>query len=152
MPAEAPQWRAPSSPQAAATRDAGTRTGAAEYRAALGAWWPGFVDDQVKLNDFGATDFLLTRLAAEGWTPDLLYARAELHRARNAAGDMAKAAGFYRGAIAGGSTLPEARRGLGLALLKSGDDDGGRAALAEYIRMKPDAGDRAMMAMLAGEG
>ena len=136
----------------AAAVPAGTRfTGAAEYRAALSTWWPQFVDDQIKLNDFGATEFLLTKLAADGWTPDLLYARGELYRSRGAAGDMARAAGFYAEAIAGGSTVPEARRGLGLALLKTGDDERGRAALAEYLKAKPDAGDRAMMAMLAGE-
>lgn len=124
---------------------------AAEYRAALSPWWAQLIDDQIKLNDFGATDFLLTRLAEGGWTPELLYARGELFRSRNAAGDMAKAADAYRSAIAAGSTLPETRRGLGLALLRSGDDLNGRAALADYLKLKPDAGDRAMIAMLAGE-
>ncbi|WP_326524043.1 M48 family metallopeptidase [Sphingomonas sp.] len=124
---------------------------AAEYRAALAPWWTQLIDDQIKLNDFGATDFLLMRLAEGGWTPELLYARGELYRSRNAGGDMEKAADAYRSAIAAGSTLPEARRGLGLALLRSGDDLNGRAALAEYLKLKPDAGDRAMIAMLAGE-
>jgi hypothetical protein len=139
------------SAQASGAKDAKDWTGAAEYRAALSSWWPQLVDDQIKLNDFGATEFVLGRLAEGGWTPDLLYARGELYRARNAAGDLEKAAGFYRAAIAGGSVLPEARRGLGLALIRSGDDLNGRAALAEYLKMKPDAGDRSMMAMLAGE-
>ena len=137
--------------QAKAAKGAKDWNGAAEYRAALSPWWAAIIDDQIKLNDFGATEFLLARLAEDGWTPDLLYARGELYRARNAAGDPTAAAGFYRAAIAGGSTLPEARRGLGLALLRCGDEAGGRAALVDYLKMKPDAGDRPMMAMLAGE-
>ena len=137
--------------QAKAAKGAKDWNGAAEYRAALSPWWAAIIDDQIKLNDFGATEFLLARLAEDGWTPDLLYARGELYRARNAAVDLTAAAGFYRAAIAGGSTLPEARRGLGLALLRSGDEAGGRAALVDYLKMKPDAGDRPMMAMLAGE-
>ena len=137
--------------QASAAKDARDWSGAAEYRAAMTPWWAAIIDDQIKLNDFGATEFLLTNLAGDGWTPELLYARGELYRARNAAGDLTAAAGFYRDAIAAGSTLPEARRGLGLALLRSGDTAGGRVALAEYLKMKPDAGDRPMMAMLAGE-
>ncbi len=137
--------------QAKAAKGAKDWNGAAEYRAALSPWWAAIIDDQIKLNDFGATEFLLARLAEDGWTPDLLYARGELYRARNAAVDLTAAAGFYRAAIAGGSTLPEARRGLGLALLRSGDEAGGRAALVDYLKMKPDAVDRPMMAMLAGE-
>jgi predicted Zn-dependent protease len=136
---------------AEATRRGGTGTwrGEAEYRAAISPWWPALVDDQVKLNDFGATEFLLGRLAVDGWTPDLLYARGELYRARARDGDMEQAAGFYRLAIAGGSPLAEARRGLGLALLRAGQLDEGRAALTDYLKMKPDAGDAAMIAMLA---
>lgn len=136
---------------AEANRSGGTGTwrGEAEYRAAISPWWPALVDDQVKLNDFGATEFLLGRLAVDGWTPDLLYARGELYRARARDGDMEQAAGFYRLAIAGGSPLAEARRGLGLALLRAGQLDEGRAALADYLKMKPDAGDAAMIAMLA---
>ncbi|MGF7146637.1 tetratricopeptide (TPR) repeat protein [Sphingomonas zeicaulis] len=133
--------------------DAAPTTGDArelEYRAALADWWAPFIDDQIKLNDFGATEFLLNRLAASGWTTELFYARAELYRTRGNDGDFEKAAEFYRAAITAGSPLPEARRGLGLALLRTGAPIEGRTALQEYLRMKPDAGDRAMMAMLAG--
>jgi hypothetical protein len=44
----------------------------------------------------------------------------------------------------------ESWRGLGLALLRSGDADGGRDALKTYLTRKPDAPDRAMIAMMAG--
>lgn len=137
--------------EAAAIKGAGDATGAAEYRAAISPWWAAIIDDQIKLNDFGATEFLLANLAASGgWTGELLYARGELYRARGANGDADKAVGFYQAAIAAGSPLPEARRGLGLALLKTGAAAAARTAFDDYLRMKPDAGDRTMIAMLAG--
>ncbi len=127
------------------------RTGEAEYRAAMANWWAPLIDDQIKLNDFGATEFLLANLArASGWTGELLYARGELYRARGRDGDFQKAAGFYREAIASGLPLPEARRGLGLALLRSGASEEGRQMLKQYVQMKPDAVDRSMMVMMAG--
>jgi beta-barrel assembly-enhancing protease len=127
-----------------------TRFGETEYRAAMASWWAPLIDDQIKLNDFGATEFLLHSLAGEAWTPELLYARGELYRSRGAPGDFDKAAGFYRQALDQGSTLPELRRGLGLALIRAGRAEDGRKALKDYLAMKPDAVDAKMMAMLAG--
>lgn len=123
--------------------------GRAAYSAALAPWWPELVDDQVKRNDMGATDFLLTALAHEGWTADLLYARGELYRARGQAADLGQAAGFYREAIALPDAPAEAWRGAGLVALRTGRADEGRAALAEYLRRKPDATDKAMIGMMA---
>lgn len=123
---------------------------AAEYRAALGPWFADLIDDQIKLNDFGGTEMLIGQLAATGWTSDLLYARGELYRARGAPDDFVKAAGFYREAIAKGDAPVEAQRGLGLALLRSGDRAGGQAALKAYLTARPDAKDKSMIAMMAG--
>jgi Zn-dependent protease with chaperone function len=135
---------------ARALRDPPSRTGETEFRAAMASWWAPLIDDQIKLNDFGGSEFLLSNLAAGNWTGELLYARGELYRTRGAPGDFEKAADFYRQAIAQGSALPEARRGLGLALLRSGASEDGRKMLKEYVAMKPDAVDKPMMAMLAG--
>lgn len=127
-------------------------TPAAEpYRAAMERLWPILVDDQLKLNDFGASEFLLASLARSGWTPDLHYARAELYRRRAAAGDMEAAAGFYSAAIAGGGILPELWRGRGLAQIKLGRAEAGKADLAEYLKRAPQAPDKAMIAMIVGE-
>ncbi|MBV5324134.1 MAG: hypothetical protein J0626_02060, partial [Rhodospirillaceae bacterium] len=90
------------------------------YRAALGGWWASFVDDQVKLNDFGGTELLLAELARDGWTPELRFARGELYRARGTPADLVKAAEFYREAVADPAAPVEAWRGLGLALLRAG--------------------------------
>lgn len=124
--------------------------GRAEFKDALAPFWAHFVDDQIKLNDFGGTEFLLESLAKEGWTSDLLYARGELYRARGRPEDLTKAAEFYQQAIKTGSAPVEAWRGLGLALVRGGKAGEGQPALKEYLKQKPDASDRAMVAMLAG--
>lgn len=121
------------------------------YMQALAPHWSDFVDDQIKLNDFGGTELLLAQLAAEGWTPDLLFARGELYRTRGTPADLTAAAGFYRAAIAAGSPPAQAWRGLGLSLLRAGQAEDGRAALKTYLERQPEAKDRAMIAMLAGE-
>lgn len=133
-------------PQAA--RDLGTE----RYWAALAPFWADFFDDQAKLNDFGASEYLVRQLAEGGWTPQLLFARGELYRRRAQAGDFAAAAGFYRDALAAGGDMPQIWRGLGLSLIKNGEVEAGRAELQEYLRRAPDAEDRAMMTMLAGDG
>ena len=130
----------------------GTPTdGRATFRAAVRPWWPALVDDQIKLNDFGATDFLIGKLADEGWTPELLYARGELYRTRGAPADLANAETFYAQATADPAAPAEAWRGLGLVRLRAGKDIAGREALSAYLKKKPDATDRPMIAMMAGE-
>ena len=130
-------------------------TRAAEYKAAIGPWWARLIDDQVSLGDFGGTEYLLATLAGKdpaGWTGDLLYARGELYRARGKGDDFVKAAEFYRQALAKGDAPVEAGRGLGLALLRSGDRAGGQAALRDYLARNPEAYDYAMLRAMAGEG
>jgi beta-barrel assembly-enhancing protease len=121
------------------------------YRAMMSSYWPAFIDDQIKLNDFGATDFLISNLASEGWTPELHFARGELYRSRGTPEDITQAVGFYKQATAAGASAPiESWRGLGLALLRSGNQAEGQSALQEYLAKSPGASDRAMIAMLAG--
>lgn len=137
--------------QSAAAPGVAGATGADSYGRAMTGWWPVFVDDQLKLNDFGASDYLLTSMATQGWSPWLLYARGELYRRRAGEGDLDKAVGFYAEAIGAGGTLPELWRGRGLALMKLGKADAGKADLREYLGRAPQAGDRQMIAMVAGE-
>lgn len=120
------------------------------YRAAMAAWWAPLIDDQVKLNDFGGTEFLLARLAEHGWTSELLYARGELYRTRAGADDFEKSVEYYRGAVAAERPVAEAWRGLGLSLLRTGGDDEGRQMLKRYLELRPEAPDKSMITMLAG--
>jgi len=121
------------------------------YRQALANWLPEFLSDQIKLNDFGGSEYLLNELAVDGWTTPLLFARGELYRERGHPRDLVSAAQFYQQAIDQGGAAPEAWRGLGLALLRSQQPAPGRAALREYLRNRPEAPDAAILSTLIAE-
>lgn len=119
------------------------------HQAAMAKWLPVFLNDQIKLNDFGGSEYLLANLAdGTGWTTPLLCARGDLYRERGNPRDLVSAAQFYQEAIGKGDAPPEAYRGLGLALLRSQQVPEGQAALATYLRLKPAATDAALIATL----
>ena len=125
----------------------GREDGVERYAAALAPWLPAFLDDQIALNDFGASEYIINRLAESGWTADLWRARGDLFRARGNPRDLMNAADFYGKAVALNAASPSAYRGLGLSLIKTGRASEGRAALQRYLELKPDASDAAMIGM-----
>ncbi len=125
----------------------GRQDGAERYAAAMAPWLRGFLDDQVALNDFGGSDFLINRLAESGWTADLWRARGDLFRQRGHPRDLMNAADFYGKAVALDPALAIAHRGLGLCLVKTGRVAEGRAALQRYLALAPQAQDADMIGM-----
>jgi predicted Zn-dependent protease len=134
----------------AAADAAGRDDGAAGYALALRPWLPLFLDDQIKLNDFGASAYLIETLAQHGWTADLCVARGDLYRARGNPRDLVNAAEFYAQAAALDPDSAEAQRGLGFAMLKTGRRAEGQVALRRYLTLAPEALDATMIAVLAG--
>jgi beta-barrel assembly-enhancing protease len=122
--------------------------GAARYRAAMAPWIAQFLDDQIKLNDFGASEYLIQTLAQDGWTAQLHHARGELYRMRGNPRDLVNAAQFYAEAIALDPALAQAQRGLGLSLMKIGQPGPGQAALRRYLALAPDAVDARLIGMM----
>lgn len=122
--------------------------GALRYKEALSAWLPVFLEDQIKLNDFGGSEYIIMKLAENGWSPTLWFARAELYRTRGHQRDLVNAVQFYSNALALDGNMPAAYRGLGLSLIKTGDQSGGQAALTKYLTLKPSADDAKMITLL----
>ena len=122
--------------------------GAARYREALAPWLGMFLDDQIKLNDFGASEYIITSLSEPGWTPQLWLARGELYRTRGNQRDLGSAALFYRNAIALDANMAPAYRGLGLSLIKTGQTAEGVSALRNYLALNPSAGDAKMIKLM----
>jgi beta-barrel assembly-enhancing protease len=127
-----------------AARDDGTE----RYRTALAPFLPQFLDDQIKLNDFGASDYLIQNLATAGWTATLWLKRGDLYRTRGNPRDLSAAADFYASAVKLDPTLAEAHRGLGLALMKTGRPSEAAASLQTYLSLRPDAVDAGMIKMM----
>lgn len=133
--------------RAAAAKEGDTisYTGGDEYRAAIGPLWPMLIADQIKLNDFGGSEYLLTMLAGPRWTGPLLYAQAELYRTRGGPADLLRAVNAYREAGLAPDAPAETWRGLGLTYARLGQPADARGAITEYLKRRPDAGDRAML-------
>ena len=103
------------------------------------------LDDQVKLNDPGASLYIVRNLAKDGWNGLLRYYEGEVWRLQAARGDSALAGQSYAAAIAYPDAPPEAWRAHGYQLLKDGRRDEGRAALNRYLALAPRAPDAAMV-------
>ncbi|WP_026359486.1 M48 family metallopeptidase [Sphingomonas sp. PR090111-T3T-6A] len=144
--------RATALAEEAARLPAGGDARADAYRKAIAPLLPRLLSAQVKINDFGGSDYILSSLATAdgGWSAELLYARAELFRLRGQPRDLQVASGLYRDARAAGYAGPELDRNLGLALLRNGQTDEGRTALSAYLAASPGASDaRAIAALIA---
>ena len=126
-------------------RPGSSERGRERYLAAIGAHRKTFLDDQVKLNDPGASLFLINNLARDGWNGVLRFYEGEVWRLRGRSGDAERAAASYAAAIGFSDAPPEAWRAEGYALLKAGRREEGKAALGRYLSMAPQAPDAAMV-------
>lgn len=126
----------------------GEYEGRKAYHEGLGSWLDAFLTDQIKLNDFGGSDYMLQRLGAEEWTSPLLQARGELYRLRGNPRDLPHAVDFYRQALAMKEDLPQSQRGLGLSLMRLGQVTDAKTALNKYLEMQPNADDAEMIRTL----
>ena len=124
--------------------------GRARYLKAIAPIRQMLLDDQVKLNDPGASAYLLETLAADGWNGLLRYYEGEVWRLRNRVGDDARAAQSYAVAVAYPDAPPEAWRSHGLALLREGRSGEAKTALARYLQMKPAAPDAPFIRQMIG--
>ena len=115
------------------------------YLTALANIRPTLLDDQVKLNDPGASQYIVETLARDGWNGLLRYHEGEIWRLRNRSGDEVRASQGYAAAILYPDAPPDAWRWHGIMLMKQGRNVEARAALARYLQMAPNAPDAAFV-------
>jgi predicted Zn-dependent protease len=120
------------------------------YLATIGSIRPMLLDDQVKLNDPGASQYLIETLARDGWNGLLRHYEGEVWRLRNRPGDELRAAQSYAAAVAYPDAPADAWRWHGIALMKEGRAAEAKAAFRRYLTMKPDAPDAAWVRQMAG--
>jgi hypothetical protein len=111
------------------------------YLKAIGHMRPMLLDDQVKLNDPGASLYIVNNLAQDGWNGLLRFHQAEIFRLRNRAGDDAFAAQAYAVAVQYPDAPPDAWRWHGIMLQKGGRMAEAKSAYSRYLAMAPDAPD-----------
>lgn len=125
----------------------------ARYLTALKDLRPTLLDDQVKLNDPGASQYIIDTLAKDGWNGLLRFHEGEIWRLRNSQskGDETRAAQGYAAAVMYPDAPPDAWRWHGVMLMKQGRAGEARAAFARYLQMSPNAPDAALVRqMVAG--
>jgi len=127
------------------TTAATTDRGRDRYLRALGDHRRTLLDDQVKLNDPGASLYIVRNLAKDGWNGLLRYYEGEIWRLKGGPGDSALAGRSFAAAVAYPDAPPEAWRAHGYQLLKDGRSEEGRAALKRYLALAPRAPDAAMV-------
>ena len=123
------------------------------YLTSLAGLRPTMLDDQVKLNDPGASQYIVNTLAKDGWNSLLRFYEGEIWRLRNnqKQNDEARAAQSYAAAVAYPDAPADAWRWHGIMLLKQGRAAEARAAFGRYLTISPDAPDAALVRqMMAG--
>ena len=122
--------------------------GRARYLQAIAPIRQTLLDDQVKLNDPGASQYIVNTLAIDGWNGLLRFHEAEIWRLRNRAGDDARAAQGYAVAVAYHDAPPDAWRWHGVMLQKAGRIAEAKAAYARYLAIAPNAPDATFIRQL----
>jgi predicted Zn-dependent protease len=116
------------------------------YRSRLKKFRTTLFEDELRLRQFAQSLKLFEMLGREA-QPDaeLAYFTGEVYRQRNGDGDAAKALDQYERALVMGDAPPEAYRGLGLVHMRGGDQVRADEAFRQYLKLKPDADDRAII-------
>ena len=122
------------------------------FLATIGPIRPMLLDDQVKLNDPGASQYLIETLAQDSWDGLLRFNEGEVWRLRNRPGDDVRADQSYAASVAYPDAPADAWRWHGISLMKAGRTVEAKAALARYLKMKPDAPDAAWVRQMVGRG
>ena len=113
------------------------------YLSTIGPIRSMLLDDQVKLNDPGASEYLIQTLALDGWNGLLRFHEGEVWRLRNRTGDDVRAEQSYAAAVAYPDAPADAWRWHGISLMKQGHAAEAKSAFVRYLKMKPDAPDAA---------
>jgi len=124
--------------------------GRKRYLSTIAEIRPTLLDDQVKLNDPGASQYLIETLAQDGWNGLLRFYEGEVWRLRNVPGDQLRADQSYAAAVAYPDAPADAWRWHGIALMKQGRPAEAKAAFARYLTMKPNAPDAAWVRQTMG--
>jgi predicted Zn-dependent protease len=120
------------------------------YLSTIGPIRQTLLDDQVKLNDPGASQYLIETLARDGWNGLLRFYEGEVWRLRNRRGDDVRAAQSYAAAVVYPDAPADAFRWHGISLMTAGRPGEAKAAFARYLTMKPDAPDAAWVRQTMG--
>ena len=118
----------------------------ARLQAAIGPSRMMLLNDQIRLRQPDRSLALFDGMLADGFrSGEVLYARGEIYRLRAGSGDAESALTAYEAATKAGDAPAECWRGMGLVYRRSGREAEAKAAFRQYLALKPDAEDRAII-------
>ncbi|MFC1680406.1 M48 family metalloprotease [Pseudomonadota bacterium] len=121
-------------------------TGRINHVNVLNHFYMQLMEDQIDTNRFGRTDAILAKHRKIGVEPSLVdFFYGEMYRQRNGLGDIELAKGAYDRATKGEKPVPEAHLNLGYIYLKDKTLPQARHHFMQYLELRPDADDRAMI-------
>lgn len=124
----------------------GAEKGRERFIKHMDPFWKMALEDELNLNQFGRTEFILDNLIANNISPGVThFYKGELYRARKEEGDLAQARWHYEQALEFDSFLPETHRSLGLLQLKEKQHAQAMRNFEAYLRLAPEAEDREMI-------
>lgn len=127
-------------------KQSGAEKGRERFIKHMDPFWKMALEDELNLNQFGRTEFILDNLIANNISPGVThFYKGELYRARKEEGDLAQARWHYEQALQFDSFLPETHRSLGLLQLKEKQQAQARRNFEAYLQLKPEAEDREMI-------
>lgn len=128
-----------------------TKTGAAEYNAAVLPLRRMFLQDELNLRRMDRFEALLDMLIADGrQLAELYYYRGELYRLRAEDGDTGRAFDDYAAAIKAGDPPAELYRSLGMLHHKRDEKAEAKSNFDLYLKAKPDAEDAELIRYMIG--
>jgi len=126
--------------------DAGGITGADPYRKVIAPLRLGWLQDEVKRGQYEESLVLFDRmLAKQPGDSEVLYARGEVHRLRDEAGDLERALSDLDAASRAPKAPVETFRALGLVHKQRSDRAAAARAFETYLAQAPQAPDAAMV-------
>lgn len=105
-----------------------------------------FMEDEIKLRQYGRTEVLLESLFDSHFPrSELFYFRGEMYRLRKQEGDLEKAIEAYNEAAQFGDAPAEVFQQLGYLYLKRNNKIDALQNFKTYLALKPEASDREMV-------
>lgn len=127
-------------------KQSGAEKGRERFIKHMEPFWKMALGDELNLNQFGRTEFILDNLIANNISPGIThFYKGELYRARKEEGDLAQARWHYEQALQFDSFLPETHRSLGLLQLKEKQHAQAMRNFKAYLQLAPGAEDREMI-------
>lgn len=122
-------------------REIGAERFADAVRPLRSAW----LRDELKRRRLEQSEVLLRRLAEADASGELRFFQGEIHRLRRTDDDNKRAIDLYQQALDGSDAPAETHRSLGFVYWDTGDDDKAARSFRNFLSLRPDAGDAAMI-------